>query len=815
RQLHAGFGVFDFELTPLDLSKSPASLRTSLQADPDVAAVGLMQPSYANMEHAGIELGPVRLFGLNPLPSEVFAQYLVTVGEDLSDLDPETDVLIAAKYAELRGIKIGDEITLRAPDVSPRMLCKDGLLIPLSGGEAQDPGPVIVRVKGLLADVQLGRQYSGVVMVGTTALSELFAAGERAAFQVNRRPGSNVDVLRRRLQEEFQVRDERSALLGEASDERAFRNGVKILGCLALVLGMFVVFQTLSQSLVERLRQIGLLRCLGTSRNSVLGIFLLDALMLSFMGVALGMGAGVALAYGMKSMGFTTLGIGQVMDSFEIPSMPLVWTGAMGMLFTLAGASFPLYKARNLPALSALRARGLGAEGGSERVDVLRGVNLFLFLLLALFLPAAYLAMTPLLLESERETLLVLGQLGGMILVFGALLLLVPRLVRTGGEILLRPLRGSWSLPAFLIRKNLAQQPGRFAASVCGLAVVLVAVIALKSITWSLRAEVRQFGARALEGRVFVSGPAVEAEDALAFKDLAGVRSVRLYEGVRSVPFQLVGIDDEEMRGSEGLLAGSEAMADAYVDERKLIISERLAYLQDVSVGDRLDLLTDEGPVSYEVLLVSDEVGYFPYERAWAVTHPRWLVQDYCQGPASVERLVIQLEEGVNPYRFIDRARGFVPGFNWMRAGRLMIWGGQREVTVDFLLFDVLMLLVLGLAGLGIINAMTIAAMGRAREIGVLRALGTSKRQLLRSILLEGALVGVMSAVLAVLLSLPLAVVVVAGLNRVAGLSAPLTMPWPYLIALPVLAVAVGCLAAVVPALRAIRQSPVESVRYE
>ncbi len=815
RLLREGFGVFDFELTPIDLSRSTENLRASLLADEGISAVGVMQPSYASMEQAGVQLGPARLFGLNPLPSKLFAQYLITAGEDLSDLDAETEVLLGAEYAEQRGIEIGSEIILTAPVIAPRMLCRDGLLVPLRNAEERPSGPVRVRVKGLLADVQLGRQYSGVVIVGSTALAERFAAGERPAFQVNRKSGSNVDELRRRLQSEFQVRDERSALLGEASDERAFRNGVKILGCLALVLGMFIVFQTLSQSLVERLKQIGLLRCLGASRNSILAIFMLDALLLALLGVLLGIAGGVGLAFAMKAMGFTTLGIGKAMDSFEVPSMPLVWTGAMGMLFTLAGASFPLYKARNLPALSALKARGLGTEGGTERVDVLRGVNLFLFVLLAVFLPGAYLAMTPLLLESERETLLVLGQLGGMILVFGALLLLVPRLVQVGGEYLLRTLPSKWALSAFMNRKSLAQQPGRFAASVCGLAVVLVAVIALKSITWSLRAEVRQFGERAMENQVFVSGTAVEAEQALAFAELPGVASVQIYEGVRNVPFQLSGIDDASLRMPGGLFADSTAMADAYTSERKLIISERLAYLQEVSLGDRLDLLTDQGPVSYEVLLISDEVGYFPYERAWAVTHPRWLVQDYCQGPDSVERLVIQLAEGVNPARFIDAYRDYIPGFQWMRSGAYMLFWEQRDVVVDFLLFDVLMFLVLALAGLGMVNAMTISAMGRAREVGVLRALGMSRRQLVTSILLEGAIVGVLAALLAMLLSLPLSAVVVSGLNRVAGLTAPLTIPWPYMIALLPLAVLVGCLAALLPAMRAIRQSPVESVRYE
>lgn len=806
RQAQGDTGRFDFELIPLDGERSDQELRELLQETPGIDRVSLLHPGWVHLSFKGEDLGAVRLYGLSPLPSRAFAQYLVAAGEDLNDLDATDQVLISSGMASLLGIVIGDRIDISTLRAATAMRCKDGVLAPSKAEQTQPPSEQTVQIKGLLAPAQLGRQNSGMVIIGQVALAQRFAADERSLFQVNRAVGSSIDRLRQDLQTDFQVRDERSALLGEAADERAFRNGVKILGCLALILGMFVVFQTLSQSLVERLKQIGLLRCLGASRKAISSIFLVDAIMLAVLGAVLGIALGIGLAYLLKQLGFTTLGIGKTIDSFEIPPGPVFGTALLGLLFTFAGAAFPLYKLRNLPALRALQSRGL--DPGQH--DILRGVNVFLFLLLSLFLPVAYLAMTPLLLESERETLLVLGQLGGMILVFGALLLLVPSLIRSLGKGMLWPLRRILVLPVFLTSKSLTQQTGRHAASVCGVAVVLLALLSLKSITWSLRAEALQFGDRAMTGQLFMSGRGMLPSEAGKLGGLAGVDRLDLFAGVATVPFQLSGLALDASR-----LDGDAKIAEIYRSQRSMIVSERLAYLHGLQAGQDLELLTDQGPKRYSVLLVSDSLGFFPDERTWAVADPHWLQQDYCVGLACVERVSLGITPGSDPYEVARLAREMFPSLTWYKTGEELVAYELRDIGVDFLLFDVLLMLILCLAGLGLVNAMTIAAIGRAREIGVLRALGMSKRQIRMGFLLEGVMVGSMAALLAMVLGLPMGAMVVSGLNRVAGLSAPFAVPWPYVFAVLPLALGIGVLAAILPASRAVRQSPVESVRYE
>jgi putative ABC transport system permease protein len=121
----------------------------------------------------------------------------------------------------------------------------------------------------------------------------------------------------------------------------------------------------------------------------------------------------------------------------------------------------------------------------------------------------------------------------------------------------------------------------------------------------------------------------------------------------------------------------------------------------------------------------------------------------------------------------------------------------------------------MGLAGVGLLNGMTIAALGRQRELGVLRALGIKRGALGGSFLIEGAIVAAIASVLSVALSYPLGIVLVLGMNAVAQIDAPVTMPWMWLILAPIAAFATAILASLVPAYRALKQSPSESVRYE
>jgi putative ABC transport system permease protein len=280
----------------------------------------------------------------------------------------------------------------------------------------------------------------------------------------------------------------------------------------------------------------------------------------------------------------------------------------------------------------------------------------------------------------------------------------------------------------------------------------------------------------------------------------------------------LRGLSVESAAGRGGPLEGSQVAVHRYVDERDrtLIVSKRLAKARDWQPGSLVPLRDKNGtPVSYEVLLVDDRAGFDSDERAFAITSPHWLRKDFCIGELCVELVTLRMDRLADLEIVRAAARATLPNVYRSKTGASVEDYLHRDVEKDFYLFDLLLFLMMGLAGVGLLNGMTIAALGRQRELGVLRALGIKRGALGGSFLIEGAIVAAIASVLSVALSYPLGIVLVLGMNAVAQIDAPVTMPWMWLILAPIAAFATAILASLVPAYRALKQSPSESVRYE
>lgn len=813
-------GVVDLELLP-----SPplpqADVLASLGRTRGVAAVSTWREARATAQGAAGAPIELAVYGFTPLPPERFGHYAVARGRDLAPGDADAAApgcLLGEAAARALGVDVGGAITLAEPAVVERVECRDGQMVPIRRAPGAEPFAVRLAVVGVLAEQRLGERAQGLVAVVGHGFAEQLLPLGSSVYHVQREAGADLDRLRRDLRDRFVVQDARAALLGEGADERAFRNGLKVLGGLALLLGMYVVFQTLAHSLVARIRQLGLLRCLGAGGGAITRIFLFDAAMLGVVGSALGVGLGLLLARLLQSQRVSSLGLGKQWDTFLVPLFPVGWTFVLGVLFTLAGAMFPLVRARQIPPLDILRARGM-APGVDDGVDLLRGVHLWMFALLCVALPLAYLAMTPLASEEAGELRAVLLQLVGVLAVFGGVLLLAPGLTSWLGRLLLLPLRPFLPMSSWLVGKVLARSAGRVAAAVAGLAAVLLAILGLKTVTHSLHAEVSRFAVTTLRERVFVRTSPTPPAALAALATLPGVERVEVFEGEdRSGGFLLRGLAAASAAGRDGPLEGDQTTLRKYADEkvRGLVASSRLARLRGWQPGSLVPMRDRNGdPVVYEVLAIDDRAGFDADERAFAVCDPRWLRADFCVPAACVGLATIRLRPDGDADAVMTAARAAVPTVTGGKSGAWVESYLRRDVGKDFRLFDILLALMLLLAGMGLVNGMTIAALGRIRELGVLRALGIRRAALVGSFLLEGAVVAAVASLLACGLGAALGSAIVIGMNRVAQMDAPVTLPTPWFALAPALAFGVALAAAAVPALRALRASPSESVRHE
>ena len=806
-------GPVDLEAMPVE-GRATAEVLADLRARPKVEAATVWREGKAMLRS---KTGSVdaELLGIEPGNASSFDHYAMESGADLQPSDEGNAILLGAEAARLLGVAPGDRIAIEEAARSVRYECRDGQLVALPE-PARELARVEVAVKGIVAPLRMGRRNFGQVAVAPIGIARNFPSPAPERFQIRRVYGADLDRLRNELTSAgYVVADERAAQLGEGADERAFRNGIKILGCLALLLGMFVVFQTLSHSLVARVRMLGLLRCIGASRGAVGRIFLFDALLLGIVGSALGVMLGVLLAAMLRSAEISSLGGAKEWLVFELPIAPIVGTFALGVVFTLAGAAFPLWRARQLPALWILRQQGTD-QGGDA--DLLAGVNRWLFLLLVLVLPAAYLAMTPLVSEEGRETLFVLLEMAGMLAAVGGLLLIAPFAVALFGRVLLLPLSLFAPLSAWLCGKSIARQSGRIAASTVGIAAVLLAFLGLETITASLQGDVRLFSASALQGRAFAEVSHRTVEECAKWRDIPGVDEVVPIQGEIHGPFLLRGLDAKHAARAGGALEGEQDKLRRYVDEkaRTIICSRRLALEMGWREGSLVSLRDrNQTPVSYEVLHVSDKSGYAPSEQAWAIASPHWLQRDFCVAGAIVQYVTLQLSPGADADVVGARLRDRVPDLIRYKTGNYVTGYHLHDVERDFRLFEVLLLLILVLAATGLLNGMTIAALARARELGVLRALGVGASSLKQSLLFEGLVIGGLGSLLAVLLCVPMAQLLISGLNRIAALDAPVVLPLLWMTLAPVVGLVVGVIAAWIPAHRAAAQDPASSVRYE
>ncbi|HZL99066.1 MAG TPA: FtsX-like permease family protein, partial [Planctomycetota bacterium] len=316
------------------------------------AVTGFATASW-NLEADGGRDGPggIELMAVEAGAAGELGAYAVAEGRDLdfaaaaSGAPGVREILLSPGLAQARGLAVGDTVRLSrpAPRRSPVTRCIDGKLVTLpppprapGGGEAQ----VAFEVVGLLAPTHLGYDDhraliafdQGRALLGADLSPRFWADFDTSAIE--------FQALEADLRADFVVHAPKRALAGLAPEEAAFRSGVRLCGFLALFLGLYIIFNTMSMSLVERVRQIGLLRALGVTRARLLAIFLVEGLALSLAGAALSLPLAERIVAGMQALGVTTLGFGKPLEIAEVPWGPVLAVLAAGVCFSLLGVVY-------------------------------------------------------------------------------------------------------------------------------------------------------------------------------------------------------------------------------------------------------------------------------------------------------------------------------------------------------------------------------------------------------------------------------------------------------------------------------------------
>ncbi len=762
----------------------------------------------------------IELMAVEEGAASFHAGYDVQQGEALDHESAEPQLLISAFMADKHELEVGSLVELTRPPRRRAAVarCVDGEIVmqaprPTRAGEPEPLHPF--RVTGILSPTRLG--YPKMRALTTFARGrEVMGNDMRAHFWADF-DKSQLDLqgVENRLRDAFVVKAPKRALSGEAPEERAFRSGVRFCGFLALFLGLYIIFNTMSMSLVERVRQIGLLRALGVTRGRLAAIFLVEGLILSLLGAVLAVVLAERIVSLMQRWQITTLGFGKPLDIIEVPWGQVAAVMVAGVLFSLAGILYPFLRAARLSVIDALR------RGVIELAhDPFTGTRRLVLLGILALVPVAWFVGLPS--ESSipvplwEAILLGIGIVAG---VFAVLLLASSLLPNLAARII-----GVFKGPAMLLaRSTVLTARHRVFATVTGLMLVFAAVFLVISVLESLKSETRQFAERALAGRLYLKTTPEGAEQIAALREVKGLPElatlVPINVEVRS-QFLVRAIDARML--NSGSLAGDNVIRRLFERQPTVILSTRCAADFGYEVDELVTLPVDseEGAVDFRVLAISDEYGFKPDDRVFAAVSAASMKRYWCLDSEGLGDYFMAWAPGMSAPR-LEALRGAAEDVLGegqvldLRRGDDIADDYLADLDKDFGIFYAILVLTVMLAAIGVLNAMVIAVMERRREIGLLRAVGLTGSQVARMLLVESGAFGVLGGLLGLVVGIPLAALTAGALTESSHLSLAFVMSPAAAAMVMGGAVVVALLAVVFPALRAnsLRLSTV--VRYE
>lgn len=594
--------------------------------------------------------------------------------------------------------------------------------------------------------------------------------------------------------------------------------GVAIGGAAALVVGMFLVYNALSVSVAERRRDIGILRSTGATRGQIVGLFIGEAMLLGLAGAACGLPSGLGLGWLALQLLGHVLGemIGVAFNARGLPDS--MWTlllaAGAGVVTAMLAALVPAVRAALEEPADAVRRVPPSA----------RGLLLTIHIALCLALGGA-----------GAACVFWRGCLPGRTAAFaGITLLLLTALVATplaaglAGRLLQPFARRLFGLEGRLAADNLVRSPGRTGLVIAALAATSALFVMTAGFIYSTEQTVLTWLDEQVAADLFVTGGGtfsnvgsmVALPDRLADRvkempEIAAVLPVRLYQlDFRGHFIVLIAPDFAAFRASAGdrPLARNFARFPRLSEPGTVLLSENFAALYAVGVGEDLQVNGPRGPLRLEVIgIVPDYTwnrGAIIVDRSWF----RTVFED-----DQIDVIDVFLYPGNDPAVVREQLvregeRDFVVSQT----------SGELRQDVSVALHRVYSLayaqqVVIGLVALlGVVSALFISVLQRTRELGLLRAVGATRGQVLRSVLAEATLMGIVGAAIGFGVGLLLEWYVVKVLLLAdAGWVFPLHVPWLAASIVIGSSVLTATLVGLWPAVHATRLRIPEAIAYE
>jgi putative ABC transport system permease protein len=579
---------------------------------------------------------------------------------------------------------------------------------------------------------------------------------------------------------------------------------------ISLFVGAFVIANTLAITIAQRMREFATLRTLGASRRQVLWSVVIEAFVIGLLGSVIGLFLGLGLAKLLDKL-FVTFGIDLPQGQTVFATRTVIVSLVVGTVVTLVASIRPARRATRVPPIAAVREGSVlpvsrfAKYGPVTALGILAAAIVFV----ALGTLASGIATAP--------RLLLLGV--GVLLLFFGVSMNAARVVRPLAAVLGAPARSIGGAPGILARDNATRNPARTASTASAL------MIGLALVTFVAIFSAGTF--KSFEGAVdqlFIADYAITATntftpiDAAAGKALVGKPGVSDVTPIRAGSSHFLGGDHNLTAVEPNVATGirldwksggtsvpGRLRSDGFFTDNDFAKSHHL------HIGSRVNLEFPSGKRAEVRLLGIYEKpnGGSPFGEATISTA---LFDKYIPRPRD-EMVLINTPDGVsaaNTQTLKDDVAGFADAKVQTRDEFKANFIKPIKKVIN-LLYALLALSVI-VSLVGIINTLVLTIFERTRELGMLRAVGMTRRQVRMMIRYESIVTALMGAALGMVVGVFLAALVTQALS---GQGVVFAVPWLQLVYFIVAAILVGILAAVIPARRAARLNVLQALQYE
>jgi len=586
-----------------------------------------------------------------------------------------------------------------------------------------------------------------------------------------------------------------------------------VFGFIALLVGAFLIFNTFSITVAQRIRELGMLRTLGASKQQVLGSMVLEALVLGGIGSVLGVPGGIGAAVAINSL-FKSFGIDLPNTGTVVQPRTIVVALLVGLGVTVLSALAPALRATRVSPMAALREAELPES--RRRGRVFRGVAILLLVI--------GLVMTCLGLFGGAESGAAAGLVGGgaVVTLFGVSLV-SPRLVRPLASLAGWPLEKLRGLTGRIARENTVRKPGRTAVTAAALMIGVGVVVFVTVFAAGISDSIAKAVDRNFQGDIVlqnIDGFSPIAPGAgEAAKRADGVRTVSSLSfsgGTMLRPKKAtVRVSAVDPRNVEDVLAldwkrgSSDALSS--LGRRDAVVDDAWAKGQKIEVGDQLAIRTPKEQIARYTVRGSvkdnaDLLGNF------LVTEGSLRALFGSKAPSMT---FVRLEPEANARAVQREISGPVerrfPTVEVLNQKELKDKQKDQIMTLVGLLYALLAMAVI-VSLLGIVTTLALSIHERTRELGMLRAVGMSRRQVRSMVRYEAVITALIGAVLGIVLGVVFATLIAQPLSD-EGFT--LSYPVGTLLVLLILAALAGVVAAIGPARRAAKLNVLEALAYE